>query len=126
MAMTAPPARRWVSALIAPWSVLSRPLRYGSTGSSLRPVPEVLTKRVSNVLRRSCAPGAPGWCAGRGDRLTFCEQLARADESRMPGWLTAEDLAAIAAALPGGTAAELARALGRPYHAVHRAVQRMR
>src|SRR5215216_2450226 len=83
MAMTAPPARRWVSALIAPWSVLSRPLRYGSTGSSLRPVPEVLTKRVSNVLRRSCAPGAPGWCAGRGDRLTLCEvRLASREQSR--------------------------------------------
>src|SRR4051794_33759081 len=58
MAMTAPPARRWASALIAPWSVLSRPLRYGSTGSSPRPVPKVLTRRVSNVLCRSCAPDA--------------------------------------------------------------------
>jgi len=40
--------------------------------------------------------------------------------------LPPEDLAAIAAAPPDATAAELARALGRPYGPVHHALRRMR
>lgn len=44
----------------------------------------------------------------------------------MPDYLAPEDLAVIAAAPPDATAADLARALGRPYGPVHHALRRMR
>ena len=44
----------------------------------------------------------------------------------MRGYLSSEDLAAIAAAPPTATAAGLARALGQPYGSVHHALSRIR
>ena len=44
----------------------------------------------------------------------------------MRGRLSPEDLAALAAAPPDATPAELARALGRPYGSVHHALRRLR